>query len=52
MQTFNLREAKTHLSRLVDQAVRSGEAFLIAKAGKALVKVTPLTAPESRQGAN
>lgn len=50
MQTFNLREAKTHLSRLVDQAVRSGEAFLIAKAGKALVKVTPLTAPESRQG--
>jgi len=49
MQTFNLHEAKTHLSRLVDQAVRTGEAFVIAKAGKPMVKVVPVTAPEAGQ---
>ena len=41
MKTVNMHEAKTHLSRLVDQAA-NGEPFVIAKAGKPLVKVTPL----------
>ena len=40
MQTVNIHEAKTHLSRLVDQAA-NGESFVIAKAGKLLVKVVP-----------
>ena len=44
MQTVNIHQAKTHLSRLVEQAAR-GESFIIAKAGKPLVKVTPLDAP-------
>lgn len=44
MRTFNIHEAKTHLSRLVEQAAK-GESFVIAKAGKPLVKVTPLDAP-------
>jgi prevent-host-death family protein len=48
MQTFNIHEAKTHLSRLVDQAA-NGEPFVIAKAGKPLVKVVPLNAPEAGQ---
>ena len=48
MQTINIHEAKTHLSRLVDQAAK-GEPFVIAKAGKPLVKVMPLNAPESSQ---
>jgi prevent-host-death family protein len=48
MQTINIHEAKTHLSRLVDQAAR-GEPFVIAKAGKPLVKVVPLNAPEAGQ---
>ncbi len=48
MQTFNIHEAKTHLSRLIDQAVK-GESFVIAKAGKPLVKVIALNAPESSQ---
>jgi len=38
MNTVNIHEAKTQLSKLVDQAVK-GEAFVIAKAGKPLVKV-------------
>jgi antitoxin (DNA-binding transcriptional repressor) of toxin-antitoxin stability system len=38
MVTVNIHEAKTQLSKLVDQAVK-GEAFVIAKTGKPLVKV-------------
>lgn len=41
METINIHEAKTHLSRLVEQAAK-GEPFIIAKAGKPLVKVVPL----------
>jgi prevent-host-death family protein len=44
MKTVNIHEAKTHLSRLVDRAAR-GEAFVIAKAGKPLVKVSAVDAP-------
>jgi prevent-host-death family protein len=46
MRTINIHEAKTHLSRLVDEAVQ-GESFVIAKRGKGLVKVIPLDAPEA-----
>lgn len=48
MQTVNIHEAKTHLSRLVEQAAK-GEPFIIAKAGRPLVKVVPLEAPEGAQ---
>ena len=41
MQTINIHEAKTHLSRLIEKAVK-GESFIIAKAGKPLVKVSRL----------
>jgi prevent-host-death family protein len=44
MVTVNIHEAKTQLSKLVDQAVK-GETFVIAKAGKPLVKVVALDAP-------
>ncbi|MBX3493760.1 MAG: type II toxin-antitoxin system prevent-host-death family antitoxin [Parvibaculum sp.] len=44
MRTVNIHEAKTHLSRLIEKAVK-GEGFIIAKAGKPLVKVTALDAP-------
>lgn len=48
MQTINIHEAKTHLSRLIEQAAK-GEPFVIAKAGKPMVKVMPLNAPETGQ---
>ncbi len=48
MITINIHEAKTQLSKLVDQAVK-GEPFVIAKAGKPLVKVTALDAPRVPQ---
>lgn len=42
--TVNLHEAKTHLSRLVDRAAK-GQEFIIAKAGKPMVRVVPIAAP-------
>lgn len=44
MRTVNLTEAKTHLSRLVSAAA-NGEPFIIARAGKPLVKVVPIDSP-------
>jgi prevent-host-death family protein len=48
MVTVNIHEAKTQLSRLVDRAAK-GEPFVIAKAGKPLVKVSALDAPAAPQ---
>jgi len=48
VQTVNIHEAKTHLSRLVEQAAK-GEPFVIAKAGKQLVKVSALDSPTGYQ---
>jgi prevent-host-death family protein len=48
LRTVNIHEAKTQLSKLVDQAAK-GEPFIIAKAGKPLVKVTALNAPPPAQ---
>ena len=46
MRTFNMHEAKTHLSRLVEAAA-NGEPFIIARAGKPVVKVVALEAPSA-----
>ena len=46
MRTINIHEAKTHLSRLIDQAAK-GDSFVIAKAGKPVVKVVSVDAPPS-----
>ena len=46
MRTVNIHEAKTQLSKLVEQAVE-GEAFVIAKAGNPLVKVAALDSPDA-----
>ena len=48
MRAVNTHEAKTHLSRLVDRAAQR-EPFIIAKAGKPLVKIVPLDAPPERK---
>jgi prevent-host-death family protein len=39
----NLHDAKTHLSRYVDQAL-AGEEVVIARAGKPLVRLVPFAA--------
>lgn len=48
MRTVNIHEAKTHLSSLIEKAVK-GEGFIIAKAGKPLVRVLPLDTPLKSQ---
>ena len=46
MRTVNMTEARTHLSRLVEEAAK-GEPFVIARAGKPLVKVVAVDSPEA-----
>lgn len=41
-KTINIHEAKTHLSRIVDE-VAAGREVIIAKAGKPMARLTPLT---------
>jgi len=44
MATINIHEAKTHLSRLVEEA-NAGEEITIAKAGKPVARLVALTPP-------
>ena len=48
MDTYNIHDAKTHLSRLLEE-VQRGESFVIAKAGKPIARVTSIETrpPES-----
>lgn len=48
MRIVNIHEAKTQLSRLVDRAA-AGESFIIARAGKPLVCVAAIDAPDRGQ---
>lgn len=45
MKTVNMHEAKTHLSRLVEEAA-AGEEIIIARAGKPLVRLVAVAALE------
>jgi prevent-host-death family protein len=42
MPSVNIHEAKTHLSRLIEQAER-GEEVVIARAGKPVAKLVPFS---------
>jgi prevent-host-death family protein len=44
MKIIDIRKAKAQLFKLIDEAY-NGEPFVIAKAGKPLVKVTALSTP-------
>lgn len=50
MTTVNIQEAKTHLSRLLEQ-VRAGERVIIAKAGEPIAELVPVTRPDIVFGA-
>ena len=49
MKIVVIREAKAHLSRLVDEAAKEGP-FIISKNGKPIAKVTAVDAPDRRRG--
>ena len=46
---FNIHEAKTHLSRILDR-VEHGEEIVISRAGRPVAKVIPLPGQVSRVG--
>ena len=46
MRTYNIHEAKTQLSRLGERAA-AGEPFVIAKAGRPMVKVAAIEASDA-----
>ncbi|MEU8624289.1 type II toxin-antitoxin system prevent-host-death family antitoxin [Streptomyces sp. NPDC048669] len=46
---YNVHEAKTHLSRILEQ-VATGEEVVISKAGEPVAKVVPLRARVNRTG--
>lgn len=48
MRQVNIHEAKTHLSKLIAKAA-DGEPFIIAKAGKPMVKVVAVDAPPKKK---
>jgi prevent-host-death family protein len=48
MRTVNIHEAKTHLSRLVEDAARGAE-IVIAKAGKPMVRLVPYAPARKRR---
>lgn len=48
MRTVNIHAAKTHLSRLVEDAA-AGEEIVIAKAGKPIARLCPLAEPKPRR---
>lgn len=48
METYNIHQAKTQLSSLIEKAER-GEPFIIARAGKPVVRVTAVQSPEPGQ---
>ena len=48
MKTVNIQAAKTHLSRLVEEAV-AGEEIILAKAGRPLVRLTPFQPAEGER---
>ena len=48
MATFNVHEAKTHFSRLIDDAV-AGREVVIARAGKPVARLVSVTAPADQR---
>ncbi len=48
MEQVNIHEAKTHFSKLLDRVI-AGETIIIAKAGKPMAELRPLSGPPARR---
>ena len=48
IRTINVHEAKTHLSRLLDD-VRAGEEIILAKAGEPYARLVPISGGRRRE---
>ena len=43
MKTINMHEAKTHLSRVVDEVSRTGEVYVICRNGEPVAELRAIT---------
>lgn len=48
LETVNIHDAKTHLSRIVEEVKTFGKPMIIAKSGKPQVKIVPLDEPVNK----
>jgi prevent-host-death family protein len=48
LATYNMHEAKTHLSQLAERAAQ-GEEIVIARNGRPLARLVPIEAPRKRR---
>lgn len=48
IETVNIHDAKTHLSRIVEDVKKFGKPMIIAKSGKPQVKIVPLDEPVNK----
>ncbi len=48
MSTYNIHEAKSQLSKLIDE-MQQGETVIIAKAGKPVAQLGPLRSPDLKR---
>lgn len=49
IKSINIHDAKTHLSRIVEDVKLLGQPVIIAKAGVPQVKLVPLSAPTTKR---
>lgn len=49
MESFNIHQAKTHLSRLLER-VSNGEEIVIARSGRPIARLVPFAAAPRRPG--
>ncbi|WP_255556846.1 type II toxin-antitoxin system prevent-host-death family antitoxin [Sodalis sp. dw_96] len=50
MRKVNLHDAKTHLSKIISKVQETGETYVIARNGKPMAKIVPLSTAEKRPG--
>lgn len=49
IKSINIHEAKTHLSRIIEEVKLLGQPVIIAKAGVPQVKLVPLDVPSTKR---
>jgi prevent-host-death family protein len=49
MKMVNVREAKSTLSRLIEEVTRTGKAVVIARAGRPVAQLVPVTAARANR---
>lgn len=49
MKMVNVHEAKSTLSRLIEEVTRTGQAVVIARAGRPVARLVPVTAALARR---